>query len=501
MTKNERARADALYELFYEYTDAYRSEWQRMERCERMYFGDSWRDIPQTDAKEPRPVMPIIFSTVENIKADLMDGMPEAVITADDAKHTALAERLTKVVRENHDRARYTREYAELIHDLLVCGTMIQETGCDLGDGYGAGGGFIRHVDCRSIMFDPTCTDIQDSRAVFKFTPKLREWYKAHYPKHEALMHADAADDLCMGNADTGAERILLIECWEREYDESQDIYRIHMCKLAGGQLLEDSRYIKPQGYYRHGKYPFVVTPLYAKKGSCLGLSVSDMFADRQQLADKLDQIVLKNALLSSHNKLLVTGASGFDTDDLCDWSKEVHRGDSLSGISWFSTGPLPSYLIGYIDNMRQSVKEESGANEFSRGNSTAGVTAASAISALQEMSSKRSRMALRLVHDAFCEAVEQELDAHIEFYGLTEAHKGCDCAMRPLGMSVSVKAQKQNRFSVLAHNELIIQLVKLGMLTPNVGLELMLFDSKEQALELMKKQARLGYPQVNLHG
>ena len=64
-----------------------------------------------------------------------------------------------------------------------------------------------------------------------------------------------------------------------------------------------------------------------------------------------------------------------------------------------------------------------------------------------------------------------------------------------------SVKAQKQNRFSVLAHNELIIQLVKLGMLTPNVGLELMLFDSKEQALELMKKQARLGYPQVNLHG
>lgn len=124
MTKNERARADALYELFYEYTDAYRSEWQRMERCERMYFGDSWRDIPQTDAKEPRPVMPIIFSTVENIKADLMDGMPEAVITADDAKHTALAERLTKVVRENHDRARYTREYAELIHDLLVCGTM-----------------------------------------------------------------------------------------------------------------------------------------------------------------------------------------------------------------------------------------------------------------------------------------------------------------------------------------------------------------------------------------
>ena len=46
------------------------------------------------------------------------------------------------------------------------------------------------------------------------------------------------------------------------------------------------------------------------------------MFATQQLYADKLDQIVLKNALMASHNKLLITGASGFDADDLRDGSK-----------------------------------------------------------------------------------------------------------------------------------------------------------------------------------
>ena len=55
------------------------------------------------------------------------------------------------------------------------------------------------------------------------------------------------------------------------------------------------------------------------------------MFENQQLYSDKLDQIVLKNALMASHNKLLVTGASGFDIDDLRDWSKEVHRGLPLA--------------------------------------------------------------------------------------------------------------------------------------------------------------------------
>ena len=43
------------------------------------------------------------------------------------------------------------------------------------------------------------------------------------------------------------------------------------------------------------------------------------------------------------------------------------------------------------------------------------------------------------------------------------------------------------------AHNELILNMTNMGMLTPDVAMELMLFDGKEQAMALMaKKKAAL---------
>ena len=58
-----------------------------------------------------------------------------------------------------------------------------------------------------------------------------------------------------------------------------------------------------------------------------------------------------------------------------------------------------------------------------------------------------------------------------------------------PIEFMITVKAQRENRFTVAAHNETILSLVKLNMLAPDAALELMLFDGKEQALSLMKER------------
>ena len=214
---------------------------------------------------------------------------------------------------------------------------------------------------------------------------------------------------------------------------------------------------------------------------------------------------MLKNALMASHNKLLVTGASGFDIDDLRDWSKEVHRGENLNGVTWFSTAPLPGYILDYIRSMRNGIKEESGANDFSRGMATGGVTAASAIAALQEMSSKRSRMAAKAIHDAFEQAVRLEIEVEREyciFPRKVHLKNRTDTLLSnklmkktalgndiPLEFTVSVKVQRENRFSVTAHNELMLSMLKCGMITADVALEMMVFDGKEQVQELMTKK------------
>lgn len=508
MKKHDTNGADAVYALFRRYRDAYRAEWQRIEKCERLYRGDHWYDVPETEPGEPRPVTPVIQSTIENVRADMMDQYPEAVITADDPQYAAVAELLGSVIRDNHRRFRYEREYEKLIHDLLVSGYMVQEVGYDPGLDMGLGGSFIRHVDAGSVMFDPECAEVQDGRAIFKFASYPREWYQERYPDKAPFMEGDGfraprARDAELMREDGDA--VLLIECWQREFDADSGRWNVRMRKFAGRQLLEDTRDMKPGGYYAHGQYPFIVTSLFPRRGSPLGYGFADMFENRQRYSDKLDQIILKNALMASRNKLLVTGASGFDPDDLRDWSRDVHRGENLNGVSWFQTAPLPGYMIQYVQSIREAIKEESGANDFSRGRVNSGVTAASAIAALREAASKRARMVVRSVHGAFAEAVRLEIEVEREFSVFTRrvaVTGGGETRLvpftgdmlnylspydntLPLEFAVSVKAQKESEFSTAGHNETVLRLVETGMLPPSAGLRLMKFDGKEEALAL----------------
>ncbi len=508
--KQDPERVNRIYFLFEEYRGAYAAEWERLERCERLYRGEHWHGVPERDANEPRPVTPVLQSTIENVRADLMDQMPEAVVTADEPENAQTAAMLTALLLENHRRGRYEREYASLLHDLLVGGYMVQETGFDPDANCGLGGAFLRHADAHNVLFDPLCADAQDSRAVFKLAAYPMEWFRGRYPAQYPHMQRDNLGVARRGDGYLGRgaeEEVLLLECWQREYDAQARRFRVHMTKLAGGQILEDSRLVKPEGYYAHGEYPFVVTPLFPRKGTALGYGFADMFATQQLYADKLDQIVMKNALMASHNKLLVTGASGFDPDDLRDWSREVHQGESLNGVTWFPTAPLPAYIMEYAKSIRQSIKDESGSTDFSRGQTYGGVTAAAAIAALQEASGKRSRMVARIVHGAFEEAVGQELEVEREYCAFPRRVRLGDGANAmfdaermfavsrlnnrlPVEFAVTVKAQRENRFTVAAHNETVLSLVKLGMLAPDAGLELMLFDGKEQALALMRGKA-----------
>ena len=501
----EQELVNKAYSLFDEFSSAYASEWQRLEHCDQYYRGDQWDDIPMTDAKEPRPVTNIVLSTVENIKADIMDNFPEAIITPETPGDERTARILEALIRQNHDATSYNREYQGIAHDLLVGGYGCQEIGYDPLLNSGIGGAFIRYVDARNILFDPQCTDIQDGRAVFKIGKRTIKWLEQQYPQYAGRFRQDGyslQEDTVLTQDQT--KSLLLIEYWWREYDADSNVFRVHMAKLAGRNLLEDSRERKPEGYFAHGKYPFNVTTLFKRKGSALGFGIVDAFGGQQLFADKLDQIVMKNALMASHVKLLNTEASGFDSDDLADWSKEVHTGENLNGVKWFETPPLPQYILTYIQSMRQNVKEESGANEFSRGGTASGVTAASAIAALQEMSSKRSRMASRQLHEGYRDAVRMEIEVEREFNLLPRQvllqgdkgpeadtfessllqHEGPTGTMIPIEFSISIKVQRENRWNVMAHNELILQMVKLGMLTPTQAVELMHFDGRESVLK-----------------
>lgn len=524
-TADQQAGGEELvskaYELFEEYRSAYSSEWSRLDTCERLYLGKHWEDVQNKAADDPEPVTPVFQSTIENICADLMDAFPEAIVQPETPEDRDVADIVGALIKQNHDQMGYRREYKLIGHDLLVNGYAVQEVGFDITANNGIGAAFIRYVDNRNVMFDPQCVDIQEGRAVFKFEPKTIEWLEQRYPDRKGEFGADEFQPKADAELRYDKDKsIFLIEYWWREYDTEAERYRVHMAKLAGRQLLEDSREAKPDGYFEMGIFPFLVTPLFRRKGSALGYGMADMFAKMQQYSDKLDQITFKNASMARRNKLLVSQSSGFDAADLQDWSKDVHVGQNLNGVTWFANPPLPNYVIQQSNNMRSYIKEESGSNDFSRGNAGSGITAASAIVALQEASSKRSRMAADQLHEAFKSAVRMEIEFEREFNELPREvllmRDGQQQAVTferalleresalpdneglklPIEFMISIKIQKENRWSVMAHNELVLQMAQLGVLQPPQVLELMIFEGKEEILTKLTQQPQPPSPE-----
>lgn len=499
----------ALFSLFEQFKEAYRGEIDRMRKNEKLYHAKHWEVINSKDSNAPKPVTPIIFSTIENLKADMLEETPKAVIRPENLKDDILAKMLSKIIEQDLDASDYAVEYEDLCLDLLLYGWNVQEVLFDQDAHQGRGLACIRRVAPMCFMSDPSCEDIQNGRACFKATQRTKEWFREHYPEQYSKItyRTDIADEY---NRDANvrskgdAQCQYLIEAWVKRYDAQTGKDSVHMAILGGDVLLELSCDAKPEGYYDHGQYPFVVAPLVKIAGSPLGLGVPDMSENAQLQTDKIDQIILKNSYMASHNKLLVTDASGFDAEDLSDWEKDVHRGESLSGVTWFSTPPLPSYMLSYLQLKRESIREESGANDQSRGQTTAGVTAASAISALQAAATKRSTQQSDALHSKFKKAVRMLLDVEREFGDEgreviivvqgEEQHRvmsKADFARlsetgEPIEYQVTIKTAKQSRYETVATNELALQLGNIygQMIDPIDILHMMEFEGRDLAIE-----------------
>ena len=508
-TKDEDELIGRCYELFEEFRSAYVAEWARQDRNEKIYRCEHWEEMRDGDETSDllEPVTPLVQSIVENIQADLMDGFPDAVIRAEDPRYNDVADVVNALIAQNHDAQNFRAEYRKMCHDLLVNGWCVSETGYDAHAYNNIGMAFTRYVNIRNILFDPEVENIQDGRAVFKIQRMTIKRLEEMYPEYEGRFESDVYD--LMEERDGKIQKdptkdLLMIEYWWREYDPEIEGFRVHMAKVAGHLLLEDSRRAKPEGYFSAGVYPFVVTTEHRRKGGPLGHGLADSFGVIQKITDKLDQIIVKNTIMAAKGKMLVDRSSGFDPEDLQDWSKEVHIGNSLGGVTWMQMPPLPAHILQYVQLLRQTARDESGANDFSRGNTASGVTAASAIAALQEASGKRSRMIKDQLHESYKEAVKMEIVFEREFNVLPRhvlvVHGGEEIPMTfesamlshvtdsgvevPIDWMVDIEVETQRQWQVQTHNELMIQLLQMGIFDPQMLLENMIFEGKEAVLK-----------------
>ena len=166
-------------------------------------------------------------------------------------------------------------------------------------------------------------------------------------------------------------------------------------------------------------------------------------------------------------------------------------------------------------------LKETSNSRDVTQGSVSGGVTAASAIAALQEAGSKSSRDTLRASYRAFERVVELVIELIRAYYTETRpfrvaapgaqgytfcTYSNAGLRARVVGMDtdggalcrapafdVSVHAQKESPYATASQNELARQLYQLGVFNPAFAqqavpmLEMMQFPGRDKVLEAVR--------------
>ncbi len=516
---DDKTLAAECERIFGEYWNAARPHFERFRHNDAYYRGAHWDLTQEQDPGEPRPHTPVLWSTVDNIHADLVDAFPGAAIEAQTPDDAGRAENVSALFKGMLKRAGFQRTWHDMTAGLAQQGADVLEVFWDKGLYGGLGDVNIQRWSIRNFLFDPVVSDLNDSQAVIKFKFERADAVRALYPKRAAQISGAGAwgPEEAFGGTRAG-ELTLVYDFWWREPEPDRDgadssgrQWRVFWCKVAGGAVVArcgKDRSGKMRSAYAHGKYPFVVVPYDRVEGSLYGLGVVDRFKQTQWFIDLSDQMVLKNLFVSARSKLLVADNAGIDLDALRNWRNDIIRGRDISqnAVRWFDKAPFADGQMEYSNRKAMQMKEESGQNDFSRGDVTGGVTAAAAIKALQEAAGKRSRKRIDMLYSCCEEAFRLALHLMAEHY--TEkrqfvlAFEGKKVlkeisredfltakGRRLIDFDLNIHAEKTAGYRTAWNNDQAMQLLQAGMIDGEMALMMMDFDRKDEVLAMMRKK------------
>ena len=224
----------------------------------------------------------------------------------------------------------------------------------------------------------------------------------------------------------------------------------------------------------------------------------------------------MQNMLANSKPRHFIRNDGSVNEEEYGDMSKDfVHVDGNLGqdSILPIQGKPLNDIYVTVINNKIDELKETTGNRDISTGGTTSGVTAASAIAAMQEASSKLSRDSNKASYRVFRQICLLCIELIRQFYDLPRCFRimgqngsarfvqysnagivpqmqgmdfGMDMGMRIPLFDIEVTAQKQSPYSKMAQNELALQFYNAGFFNPKMSdqalacLDMMDFDRKE---------------------
>ena len=472
-----------------------------------------------------------LFNSIANKHADAMDNYPEPNVLPRAADDEETAKVLSKILPTVLEQCDYETVYSDTWWRKLKTGTGVKGIFWDPTARKGLGEISIRSVNLLMLYWEPGVEDIQDSPNLFSLSLANSEQLEAQYPqlKGHTGHSLDVAKYIHDDSIDTADKSVVADWYYKKAQPGGQTV--LHYCKYCNGIVLyaseNDPQYAE-SGFYDHGKYPFVFDPLFREEDSPAGFGYIDVMKDTQTAIDEMNHAMDENVKLSAKQRYILSDTAGINEEELADFGRDiVHAAGRVTDESMrpLQTAGLAGNLITYRDDRVNELKEISGNRDVSQGGTTSGLTAASAIAALQEAGSKLSRDMLKSAYRAFAKECYLVIELMRQFYdeqrvyritgesGGTEYVPFSNAQLQavPGGMvggvqlgdhepvfDITVTAAKKSTFSRLSQNETAKECYQLGFFAPAnadaalAALDMMDFEGIEKVRERVSQNGTL---------
>ena len=224
----------------------------------------------------------------------------------------------------------------------------------------------------------------------------------------------------------------------------------------------------------------------------------------------------MKNMLANAKPRYFIRSDGSVNEREYADTNNDfIHVDGNLGQDSILAVNPntLNNIYVEVVNNKIDELKETTGNRDISTGGTTSGVTAASAIAAMQEAGSKLSRDNNKASYRAFRKICLIMIELIRQFYDLPRCFRimgengaarfvqysnqgiqpqaqgiemGVDMGYRLPLFDIEVTAQKQSPYSKMSQNELALQFFGAGFFNPQIAdqalacIDMMDFDRKQ---------------------
>ena len=390
-----------------------------------MHMDDPGQDDPDTLERNGKKTLQLqtLKSTINNVVADQMLSMPEAKLLPETPEMQNAADDLQDMVHyvvycaNNFEQLHYRR-----CEDYYGPGTAITQVAWDPDMAYGKGEIALIRWPLEAFLWDPMAESLQDCRAVMKVSWHPLSWYKAHWPEEGKYVgcddntHNNVGKTLGQEEAEHSSDekRALMIEYWWREYDADKRRYTINVAYAAGNALLDVQKDV-----YAHGMYPFVIDVHDSIEGSLAGEGLVHELTPMMRYINRYQSYIDMNLRMASKGRLLIRRGSGIDKEALSNWQTDIIEGDNITpdNLQWLQNQPFNNMINQAMLQMQTDLKQDSGANQFTRGETTGGIVSGKAINSLIQAGGKVASMRTEQLKYGFKQIVEQIIWLMAQFY------------------------------------------------------------------------------------